>query len=180
MERFADWLSEKLYLNGKIKIEEMDDIAFALEVVISHIISFGTILLIGFILNKNIESAIFIFMFGLFRTLNNTYHAKTFFQCFILTVGSFLLSMLTSYIIHIEFQMQFIVFLCTLNIVMILVNYSYNQSVFLKYSLLMIVLNMAVIFVLPIFENTILIFVEMISAILIISTISVDKTSEIA
>ena len=104
MERFADWLSEKLYLNGKIKIEEMDDIAFALEVVISHIISFGTILLIGFILNKNIESAIFIFMFGLFRTLNNTYHAKTFFQCFILTVGSFLLSMLTSYIIHIDYK----------------------------------------------------------------------------
>lgn len=180
MERIADLLSEKLYLNAKIKINEMDYIAFALEVVFSHIISFGTILLMGFIINKNIESIVFIFMFVLFRTLNSAYHAKTFFQCFILTVGSFLLSILTSYIIHTEFQIQFIVFLCTLNIIMVLLNYSYNQSLNLNYLLLMIVLNMAVIFVLPILDNTTLIFIEMIATILIISTISVDKTSEIA
>ena len=63
---------------------------------------------------------------------------------------------------------------------MTLLNYSYNQSTNLKYSLLMIILNMAVIIVLPIFGSTTLIFVEMIATILIISTILEDKTSEIA
>lgn len=172
MERFADWLSEKLYLRGQIEIDQLDDISFALEVVFSHVISFGTVLLIGFIFNKNVEILIFIFMFGIFRTLNDRYHAKTFLKCFVLTVGSFLVSVFSSEIIIPELQNQFIIFLSLLNIILVIFsNNTHKKPIIMKYVVLMTILNLVIIACIPIIDKTLLVYIAVIAMILTISSI---------
>ena len=172
MKQFADWLSEKLYLGGRIRVEEMDDISFALEVVLSHIISFGTILLIGVIFDKSIETLIFVFMFGLFRTLNNRYHAETFLQCFLLTVGSLLVSLFISEIILSQFQTQFIILLSILNIILVVFsNSAYKHTISMEYIVLMIALNVVVVACIAIIDKRLLIYIETVALILIISTV---------
>lgn len=176
MERFSNWLSEKMYLGAQIKAEERDDVCFALEVILSHLLTFGTILLIGLTYEKGFETLIFVFLFALFRTLDDSYHAKTFFRCFVLTVGSFLISFLISEIIIFEFQNKFIILMSILNIILVVSsNHFYKHHMAIKYRFLMILLNVAIVACLPIVNKALLIYIELVALMLIISTLFYKK-----
>ncbi len=87
----ADKIALKLYSNNKIEKKEVESIAFAIELIITHIICFCTIFFISFLTESFFKTLIFLLCFIILRKDNTGYHAKTFFQCFILTNATYII-----------------------------------------------------------------------------------------
>lgn len=83
--KFSCWL---LY-NSYIVESDVGKICFAIEVVLSNALSFGSIIVTGLILKEGPYTLLFLLIFIFFRTLRDRYHANKFYICFFLTVGTF-------------------------------------------------------------------------------------------
>lgn len=119
MESFARKISKYLYRRKYINENQIENLRFGIEVVLSNLASLMSIVLLGFILKRTIDAFLFITIFCIARTLRNTYHAPSFLQCYVLTVGSFLLGYAISIIIIPEFYTQFLNYAIGLNLVLI-------------------------------------------------------------
>lgn len=119
MESFARKISKYFYRRNYINEHQIEDLRFGIEVVLSNLASLISIVILGFILKRTIDSFLFILIFCIARTLRNTYHAPTFLQCYILTVGSFLLSYAVSIMIIPEFYTPFLNYAIGLNVVLL-------------------------------------------------------------
>ena len=175
MERFAIWISNYLYEKKLFQKDKIYEVGFAIEVVLSNLISFGVTVALGFILDTRIEMFLFLILFIGFRSVDDRFHARTFIGCFILTVGSFLAPLLISKIIIFEIQHQFTVQITMLNTIITLLNSEINEQTRKSYICSMLFLNLG-IFVLSFFKTRpILIFIGLTSTILVTSTLVENK-----
>lgn len=89
MENFCRKLSIMI-LGGSTNSEEIDHIRFGLEIIITQVVLFSSIFIIGLYTNQVYETFIYIFAFIPLRRLTNGYHAETYTRCYCLTVASYL------------------------------------------------------------------------------------------
>lgn len=120
MERIAKGISHWFLDRGYILEEQEDQLRFGLEVFLSNGFSFLTILLIGFLLHRTLDTFIYVCVFIILRTYDDHYHADTFLKCYLLTVGTYVAALSFSIIILGPFQSQFILLVVLLNLVLLL------------------------------------------------------------
>ena len=93
-------ICQKLIDRGIIKEDLKRVYTYGIELLLSFIISVSLILVIGSLMNKLIETLIFLFLFISIRQMTGGYHAKSYFRCQIVTVGTFLLVLLAAHFLH--------------------------------------------------------------------------------
>lgn len=86
-------LGEWFFKNHVIQKSQIDDIRFGFESLCSEILEFLVILSYGMFTHRYIETIVYIILFRTLRKFMDGYHAKTIWRCFVLTVGSYLLTM---------------------------------------------------------------------------------------
>ena len=86
----SKFCARALLKKGAIEERDVNDVRFGIEVFITHIITFSSILIIGIMIDNFIETALFCFVFCHLRSFSNGFHAKTFSQCFILSNATYL------------------------------------------------------------------------------------------
>lgn len=120
MEQFAYRISRWFIKHDYIEDSDIEPIRFAIEVVLSNGVSFLAILVIGALLHQLSFSILYILVFAGFRTLQNRFHAKSFFGCFLLTVGSFLLAIGIPNFLLTEYFGSFVLYVTFINITLML------------------------------------------------------------
>lgn len=93
-------ICQKLIDKGIIKEELKRVYTYGIELLLSFFISVLLILIVGTLMHRFVETLIFLFLFVSIRQMTGGYHAKTYFRCQIVTVGTFLLILLASYHLH--------------------------------------------------------------------------------
>lgn len=93
-------ICQKLIDKGIIKEELKRVYTYGIELLLSFFISVSLILIVGTLTHRFVETLIFLFLFVSIRQMTGGYHAKTYFRCQIVTVGTFLLILLASYHLH--------------------------------------------------------------------------------
>lgn len=109
------WFLDKNYIDK----DSVEDMRFALEVVITNTISFLSIVVIGILIKQWVNTILFIIVFIGFRMLRNRYHAETFLKCYFLAVGSYLLCLGVTYIILPYYQTLFLGYTSGLNMMLL-------------------------------------------------------------
>lgn len=170
MEKFSDWLSYQLFLKGHIQQSEVYSISFAIQVILSNIASFFTIFLLGIWMKIILEMSLFFLVFIGFRTLNDRYHAKTFLRCFILTVGSFLFSVLVSHLIVSKYALQFVLIIAFFNIFFAFFSSKFITEISKTFLLLMFIFNISVAILSLNDTQTIHIFLVTLTLIIVVTT----------
>lgn len=120
MEYVSTKISYWFLKKGYITEDHVDDIRYALEVVISNALPFITILFFGNTMKQQPKMIIFFLVFIGFRTLRDRYHAPTFMKCYFLTVGSFFICLVVSQLIQQVDQLLFTTYVVSLNILLLI------------------------------------------------------------
>ena len=115
MEYISRMISKSFCKLGYIEANQIEDLRYGLEVVISNAITLLSILVFGIAIHRFTETMIFFSIFIVSRSLRDRYHAKTFMSCFIMTFGTYLLALVLSYVIAAEVQMYWGIYLVLLN-----------------------------------------------------------------
>lgn len=71
-----------LFEKNAIEEKDVNEARFGIEVFITHIITFGSIFIIGAMTNCLTKTVLFCIVFCHLRSFSNGFHAKSFFQCF--------------------------------------------------------------------------------------------------
>lgn len=94
MEKISELLSIWLIMKKYGLETDKNKLQFAIEVVLNNLLSFLVIIILGILINEIIITIVYIFIFVMFRSLRDRYHATTFVNCFILTLGCYFLCIL--------------------------------------------------------------------------------------
>ncbi len=86
MKSFCEKLAISFYKHSIIKAEDINPLRFAFELIVTQVMTFGTIIIIGLFLDCFLSTIIYCICFILARRVFQGYHAKTFLSCYILTV----------------------------------------------------------------------------------------------
>lgn len=89
--KLSDYLSYKLYECHKIEKDEINDISFSIELIMTHFITFLFIIIVGIFTNTFDNTILFLISFMMLRKYSDGYHAPTFMMCFILTVFTYIM-----------------------------------------------------------------------------------------
>lgn len=81
----SNFFARALVKRGTIEEKNVNDVRFGIEVFITHIITFSSIIMIGTMANHFIETILFCIVFCHLRFFSNGFHAKKFIQCFMLS-----------------------------------------------------------------------------------------------
>lgn len=92
-KKIVNWGEKKDYFSS----EDKDIIRYGIEVLISQIITFLPIILIGFYIKQPVDVCMIILVFGVLRCTGTGYHAKYLFSCFLLTNIALILCIVTPY-----------------------------------------------------------------------------------
>lgn len=180
MERLAykisRWLLEKEYIDDF----QIEDIRFAIEVVISNLSSFFSILIIGIAIREYLKTILFFIVFIGFGTIKDRYHAETFVKCYFLTVGSFLFCLVVSNLIKLSEINVFTFYTVFINLISYIIhmetveNYSENKSDMLfKYCFIFYnILCLALVFFSP---SSYSVFVSILGTIILLTVINNPK-----
>ena len=104
-EKIADFLLDK---NDEYPLEVY---TYGMELIISTLVEFLILLIIGVFLGELVDTLIFVVSFSLIRFYTGGYHAKTYFRCGVVTVITFL-SVLISAKLLLFFNSQCLAFTC--------------------------------------------------------------------
>lgn len=107
MEKLSVWLGNKILKNGYINKNQLKEIVFALQVILSNSFSFGSIIFLALILDYKIQLLFFLVIFIGLRSVQDGYHADTFIKCYFMTVSSFLIPLFLSNIIVFNYSYIF-------------------------------------------------------------------------
>ena len=122
MENFALFLSKLLLKYDHIRIDQLNDIRYGIEVILSNILSFLTILIFGFLYNQFSVTTLFLLIFISLRFLYEGYHANTFLSCLLLTVFSYhfclIIYLFTPKSLNFGINLGF----CVLNLILLICN----------------------------------------------------------
>lgn len=132
MENIARRMSIFLYHKKYIIEDQIESLRFGIEVVFSNTLSFLSIITIGLVIGRVVDTIIFISVFCLSRSIRSGYHAPTFLKCYALTVGSYLTSVFLSNIISIDGYFKFSVYTIVLNVIILYLSKSYNNDSLLQ------------------------------------------------
>lgn len=100
MEKMALYLTDILLKNQIIDIDRKEIYTVGLELMISDIINFLLLLAVGLVTRSLLYSCIYSFMFLSVRRFSGGFHAKTYMRCRIVTIGTYLLILIASKILH--------------------------------------------------------------------------------
>ena len=89
LNKIAVNLSKRLLSHNMITEETFDIYVYGFELLISSLFSTVTVLLIGSILGKILQTLAFLITFILLRSCTGGYHANTYFLCSLVTFSSF-------------------------------------------------------------------------------------------
>jgi accessory gene regulator B len=81
IELLSNNITDFFYSNNIIEENEKEIISYGLQLIISSIIGISLIFSFGIILNKVVETMIFIVTFIAIRMYSGGYHAKSYFKC---------------------------------------------------------------------------------------------------
>lgn len=114
LTRICEYISNYAIHKSFIDNNDFENFRFGLEVLLSQLITFFTIVIIGIVLEKIILTIIFLIVFISFRSFKNNFHCRTFFSCFLLTNFTYLLCMIVtklniSILLHITFFYFFLI-----------------------------------------------------------------------
>lgn len=134
----CEYISNYAIHKSLINKNDFENFRFGLEVLLSQLITFSTIFIIGIVLKKIVQTIFFLVMFISFRSFKNNFHCKTFISCFLLTNFTYLLCMIsinsiTTIVLHILFLYIFIILVFSRKIVI------YEKKVILVYMLIALV-----------------------------------------
>lgn len=91
VERIADRLMLEMVEEHLIDESQKDYYIYEFVMLTEHIITIGTLLLLSVVFHCTIQTILFLIFFFALRKRTGGYHAKTFLQCYIETVGVYLL-----------------------------------------------------------------------------------------
>ena len=97
--KFAKKLSERLVAQGLIESKKINVCIYGLQLLFSSILSTLSILIIGCVLGKIIETLSFLVVFIVLRGFCGGFHAKTYVVCTVVTLGTFCVVLFVSSII---------------------------------------------------------------------------------
>lgn len=92
MNKISYQIANYAVLQGYIIKEEIEEIRFGVEVILSQCITFLPILIYGFLTHQVIQTIFFLSIFCTLRVLSNGFHCKKFLNCFLLTNGIFFMT----------------------------------------------------------------------------------------
>lgn len=91
MARFCNKLAMLFYKWEILDNEEdINPLRFSFELMITEMITYITMLVIGIIMNRFFETVIYGIVFGILRKRIQDYHAKTFKMCYLLTILNYI------------------------------------------------------------------------------------------
>lgn len=108
-ERLGTKLGEWLYRQGKVEENQIDLIRFAFEIICSEITETLIIFGYGILSGHFIQTLMYLFFFHTLRHFFQGYHAKTVSRCLVLTVGAYLISMMSFAYVTYEWGELFLV-----------------------------------------------------------------------
>lgn len=86
-------LGEWLFTKGHIKEDQIDIVRYAFEILCSELTDFLVIFLYGIITRQMYETIMYLIFFHVLRQCFKGYHAKTILRCMLLTMSSYLISL---------------------------------------------------------------------------------------
>lgn len=87
-------LGKWLYQKGQIEESQIDVIRYAFEIMCSEFTEILVIVIFGITTNQVLETVLYLIFFQILRQFFQGCHAKTIFRCFVLTTGSYLVSLI--------------------------------------------------------------------------------------
>lgn len=178
MDKFTDRLSRKLSEKRIISFDNIYDISFAFQVIISNTFVFIFIIIVGAFLGQIVEAVVFVFTFIFLRSFDDGYHASTFSRCFFLMMCSFIICMLLPKMLDGPLRHFFVICAIIVNILLIIVQgiilnkYQLRKRVYLK------VIFIAIVFLLVYFQHAKYINNFDISFLITITIINLSSSSQ--
>lgn len=108
MEKISDKLA-KLLLEDNPDLDELDEIRFGIELILTQITLLLSIIVIGILFNSIGATVIYLVVLFSLRTVSDGYHADSFSKCAFITVGTYLACLSTYRIIN-----NYVVLICLL------------------------------------------------------------------
>lgn len=143
MEILAVSLSKWLFKKGYIKNDQLNDIRYGVEVILSNFISLISIILIGLIIHQIKITTLFLFVFIGLRFMYEGYHAKKFLSCLLLTVSSYLTCLIIFLFTPPSIRFEVNIGLGFLNLVLLLSNQkSHKIKLFFVFFILFNITNL--------------------------------------
>lgn len=90
MRNFCEYVANEFYIRGIINGEDRNALRFGIELIVTQVITFFSLVVISVLTRNLLECFIYCFFFIWGRKVFEGYHAKTFMNCYILTIMSFL------------------------------------------------------------------------------------------
>ncbi len=145
-------LGKFLYNQHIIRQSDIGKIRYAIEIILSEFTEILTIVIFSLINHQLIETVIFLLCFGLLRKFLDGYHAQSIIRCFLLTLSSYLATMLLYPYFSISFSILIIISIGLLNL---------NNSKLIIYTLIIILIQLMInqVIILPILNINALLFV---------------------
>lgn len=177
-KKISNWLLKENYITD----DQADDIIYALEIVISNILPFSTILILGVVFQQLTKTVLFFLVFVGFRILRDRYHAPTFLKCYILTVGSFISCLVMSLIINLEDQLLFTFYMVILNILLFVVfkikiDEGQNQKSNFIYNFILITYNSLCLILSKFVLHEYTVFLSVLGLIIVSTSIAKEKSN---
>lgn len=90
MRNFCEYIADEFYIKGIINSEDRNALRFGIELIITQVITMFSLIVISIFTKSLLECLVYCFFFIWGRKVFEGYHAKTFMNCYILTIMSFL------------------------------------------------------------------------------------------
>ena len=126
MNKVARIIANRFCKKRLIPLEQIEEFRFGIEIVLSNLLTFLTIFILGTILGYLWCTIAYIVVFITLRQFCEGRHAKTYLKCFLSTCSLFLLTLLLSELILYEVSLRFILLLLISNISIMLYKYNYS------------------------------------------------------
>ncbi len=181
MRKFSEKISWWFYQREYIQNTQIDDLTFGLEVILSNLLSFITITIVGFMIGDPLKTILFLIVFIIFRTIRDRYHAETFLACYILTLCSFFIPLLLSK--YIVFNQTFLVLnLVILNGLLLFIfsetlNEPKKRQQFINFVTASVVYNLIPLFLLVVNQFDYAIFLSSLGTVVVFTAIKGPKGS---
>ncbi len=91
LEKVSDRITALLVSQGVILEEDSDIYSYGLALIISFLFNTVVMLIVGALVNRFIETLLFLAVFVLLRSFTGGYHADTFLKCMLITFSTYAL-----------------------------------------------------------------------------------------
>lgn len=93
MAQFCQFLALQFYKHRIISEEDINPLRFAFELLITQFLTYASILMSSILLNRGIETILYLLLFTILRKNIQGYHADTFGMCYIYTMLNYFVIM---------------------------------------------------------------------------------------